>query len=62
MKYIKHTHYLHLANAIRGRQCGTLHMWSDTFKRHFKRKIKEIYNIKEKEVKKNINKIEKIFK
>ena len=55
---IKHTHYLHLANAIRGRQCGILYTWSDTFKRHFTRKIKEIYNIKEKEVKKNINKIE----
>ena len=51
MKYIKHTHYLHLASAIRGRQC-------DTLQRHFTRKIKEIYNIKEKEVKKNINKIE----
>ena len=55
---MKHTHYLHLANDIRGRQCGNLHTWSDTFERHFTRKIKEIYNIKEKEVKKNINKIE----
>ena len=47
---LKKSKEIHLAKAIRGRQCGY-----STYLRHLTRKIKEIYNFKEKEVKKDNN-------
>ena len=55
MKYIKRTHYLHLAKALRGRHYGYSTYVNWYILRHFTGKTVEIYNIKEKEVKKNIN-------
>jgi len=48
---MKYTHYLHLANAIRSRQSGFSTYLNWYILRHFTRTIKEIYNIKEKEFK-----------
>ena len=43
----KHTHYLYLASAIQDRPCGDATYLNWHILRHFTRKIRQIYNIRE---------------